>query len=237
MGGTGLTNSFGLFVSKDATPEVMPKFKYLLAHEHFHNWNGRVIHRQDPEELVYWFSEGFTNHFTHRLGVRAGLFSLEEFLSFFNERALKKYYSSPARNMTNQDVLRDFWNDRFIERLPYQRGDLLGHLWNHRIKARNSAASIDSMMLNLYREARSQGTVVSKESIDRLIRGELSEGIAQDVERFVEQGETVILPADLFGSCFFRQVEQDAEGKEYPQYYLKDEFKENTPDHCYEYFR
>ncbi|NDG84255.1 MAG: hypothetical protein EBX52_04355, partial [Proteobacteria bacterium] len=198
-GGTGRTNSFSLFFN--AKTRIDRDLAYLLAHELFHTWNGRRIERTDPEELQYWFSEGFTDYYMRVLAFRAGMIDYKEYLREFNE-VIRHYSISRARNEKAERVLKDFWNDREVEKLPYQQGDLLAHRWNRLIREHsNGQHSIDDFMRDLLAEARSRGTKVSEATVDRLMRTYLAEGIRTDHERFVVNGGTIPVEAEWLGPC------------------------------------
>ncbi|MCJ7617326.1 MAG: hypothetical protein MUO43_12405 [Desulfobacterales bacterium] len=66
--------------------------KYLFAHELFHTWNtGKLGVRQNPEQLIYWFSEGFTGYYARLLLLRAGLITIEEYVSDYNDKLIRYY--------------------------------------------------------------------------------------------------------------------------------------------------
>lgn len=198
-GGSGVHNGFALFVSTDK--RVDQRLRWLLAHELFHTWNGRRIRRSQPEQLVYWFTEGVTNYYARLLLLRRGLMGYGDYLQHLN-RAIRRYYSSPVRNASNRVVLDRFWSDESVSELPYQRGDLLAHRWNARIKRKSAGNhSFDDVMRDLLREARTHRSVVSKATIDRLVRRYLPRGIARDIERYIESGETIPLHPSGVGHC------------------------------------
>lgn len=195
-GGTGLTNAFAMFVESDRG--IDERMKHLLAHELFHTWNGRRIGRMEPEQLVYWFSEGFTDYYARLLQLRAGLIDLPEYVRSYN-KTLRQYALSPARGEPNRSILDRFWKDPAVERLPYQRGDLLAHEWNERL--RGLGHSLDEVMLDLFHEARDRGTVVAPDVLDRLYKRYDPEGIARDIERYVENGEWLEPAPKALGPC------------------------------------
>ena len=195
-GGTGLTNAFATFIETDRG--IDERMKHLLAHELFHTWNGRRIGRMMPEQLVYWFSEGFTEYYTRLLQLRASLIDLPEYVRSYNQ-TLRQYALSPVRDEPNRAILERFWKDPAVERLPYQRGDVLAHRWNERLRA--VGHSLDDVMLDLFHEARDSGTVVAPEVIDRLYARYDSSGIAQDIEQHVERGEWIEPSPGALGPC------------------------------------
>ncbi len=196
-GGTGLTNSFETFVSTDH--ESAGDLKFLLAHELFHTWNGRKIQREEPEELVYWFSEGFTNYYTRLILLRNKLITLEDYISDYNQ-VIKEYYFSPAINSTNEDILEKTHTDRHIERIPYLRGDLLATKWNALIK-KSSAYSLDNVMFDIFTSAQKSNMLVSAENVDSHVRKYLKSGITEDIERFINKGEIIVPGNNDLGPC------------------------------------
>ena len=197
-GGTGLTDSFEAFVSSDI--ESVGDLKFLLTHELFHTWNGRKILRQEPEELVYWFSEGFTDYFTRRILLRAGLITAEEYLTDVN-RTIRDYYLSPAIRATNGDILKFTHTDPQIERMPYLRGDLLAIRWNAAIE-KSSSHSLDDVMRDLLSSALRSRAVVSAETVDAHVKKYLRTGVRRDIEEYVDKGQ-IIIPGDAdLGPCF-----------------------------------
>ena len=194
-GGTGLTNSFALFVSDDH--ENLQDLRFLLAHELFHTWNGRKIQREEPEVLIYWFSEGFTNYYTRLILLRYGLITFNEFISDYNQ-ALREYFCSPVINATNEEILSLTNSDRNIDRMPYLRGDILAFRWNALIK-QTSDHSLDDLMFDLFQEAQTSGMVVSMENIAALMKRQVPEGVEQDMDRYLIRGETLVPGADDLG--------------------------------------
>lgn len=203
-GGTGLTNSFATFIASDLPVEG--RLEHLLTHELFHTWNGRRIQRQEPEELVYWFSEGFTDYYANLLSFRAGLQTFPEYVAQYDS-ILRQYYLSSARNAPNEAVKNAFWSDRAIERLPYQKGDILAHEWSLRIreatteKSGRKPASFDDVMRDLFHAAMTQHAVVSASEIDTLVRPYLADGVAHDIVKYVDRGETLVPSARALGPC------------------------------------
>lgn len=197
-GGTGLTDSFATFIASDLPVER--RLRHLLAHELFHTWNGRRIQRKEPEQLVYWFSEGFTDYYANLLLFRSGIISLADYVESYDD-ILRAYFLSPVRNAKNAVVLESFWKDRAVERLPYQRGTILAHEWNLAIRKEPGGHSIDDVMLDLFHDARDHGAVVSAEEIDSLVRRYAPKGVASDLAKYSDAGETIPISKDALGPC------------------------------------
>jgi predicted metalloprotease with PDZ domain len=194
-GGTGLTDSFALFVSDDH--DNLDDFRFLLTHELFHTWNGRKIQREEPEALIYWFSEGFTDYYTRLLLLRNEVITLQEFIDSYNQ-VLMEYFRSPAVNATNKEILDQTHTDRHIERIPYLRGDILAFRWNTLIK-KTSGRSLDDLMFDLFKEAQTSGMKVSMENIAQLMKRQVPRGFEQDMERYILRGETLFPGEDDLG--------------------------------------
>jgi predicted metalloprotease with PDZ domain len=198
-GGTGLTDSFATFISTDKPVDA--RLTHLLTHELFHTWNGRKIKRQMPEELVYWFSEGFTEYYTRLLLLRSGLMTFEEYIENYN-KVIFDYYCSPHRNEKNKRVLKDYWRVRGIRQLPYQRGDMLAHNWNGLIRAATGGRfSLDNVMLDLLEAAEGKGVVVSAGNINKLIRRYLPRGVREEIKQHIDNGVLIPPHEAALGPC------------------------------------
>jgi predicted metalloprotease with PDZ domain len=159
LGGTGLTRSFALFVSPrmslaPGSDDAM-RLSALLAHEHFHHWNGSLTRSSGPQGSSYWFSEGFTDFFTRRLLVRSGVWSVAQFLTAWNE-TLAAWWTNPARDAPNERIVHEFWSDRGVSQLPYQRGALVALLLDRELRrASDGRLSLDDFLRDVV--ARSRG--------------------------------------------------------------------------------
>jgi predicted metalloprotease with PDZ domain len=192
-GGTGLHNSFATFAARDQ--KLDEKFTWLFFHELFHNWNGTRIPIGPPEELHYWFSEGFTNYYSRLLSLRSGETKLAQYLEDLNE-VLYDYNFSPERNSNNEKIQKEFWTNKSISKLPYLRGDLVAVHWNHRLK-QERGISLDNLMRDL---------LVSGEPISNAqwISKLESYGISnakEELDRFIVNGETIVPDASSLGPC------------------------------------
>lgn len=202
LGGTGRSDAFAFFATDNAQEFTLNR---VLAHEHLHTWIPRRIGRM-PEQYEardYWLSEGFTDFYTFRLLIRDGIWSLTDYEEAVNE-ALSRYAQSPVRAVPNATIVSDFWKGREIGDLPYQRGFLLALLWDDRLRrASGGKQDLDDVILALHREWRDrpQGAEPPLAS-DALRAGLRSAGLdpAADLERFIEQGQPILLPEDLLGA-------------------------------------
>lgn len=202
VAGTGLTQSFDAFFSTDNPLNV--DIKYLFAHELFHSWNGyKLPQPQQNEELMYWFSEGFTDYYAWLLLLRSNLTSLPEFIDNHNA-VLFQYYSSPFRNVSNARIQKDYWKTRDIRKLPYMKGYLLAHEWNYRIRnATNGEQALDSLMREMLARAKSQNVHLSKDLVLELATKFLrDQSASSEVQDIVENGKTINPSPNSLGPCF-----------------------------------
>jgi len=206
LGGTGRSDAFALTASTDAE---LQQFRFLLAHEYFHTWDPRQLggmYDGAREPAAYWFSEGFTDFYTRRLMLRAGVFSLEDFAGEWNDM-LKAYDASTARNHTNEQIVTDFWTDYPTQKLPYQRGAMLAAIWNARLlQATGGRVSLDDVMhrmRDLTAADRDAGRerVVTADLFPRIYAEMGGPDLRPDIDRYIVRGETILLPADLWGDC------------------------------------
>lgn len=201
--GESRTNSFVIYASRNA--EKPSAFKYHLAHELFHNWNPNRLGGIESE-ILYWFSEGFTDYYTSLLLLRAGLITFEDYVADYNS-ALKDYYTSAFRNLSNKQILINRLSNYDAQRQPYQRGNLLAHNWNAQIRAAtNGRYSLDDVMRDLFKSASRNGFKLSNTSINHAIRNYLKEGVLQDIERYIENGATISPHKDIIGSCLQMKI-------------------------------
>ncbi|MDC0717607.1 M61 family metallopeptidase [Nannocystis bainbridge] len=203
-GGTGRSDAFTLSVSQDLP---FPPLRHLLAHEYFHTWNARQLGGQAEglaEGAGKWFAEGFTEFYTWRLLLRAGLYSLEDFVAAWNT-GLVEYWTSPVRDEPNARIVADYWNDHTVSRLPYRRGPLLAAIWEQRLRqATGGARDLDDVMKAMRAKVQASPVKLAPDaaSVFPPVYRELGgPDLADDLERFVVQGVAIRLPADVFGPC------------------------------------
>jgi len=204
LGGTGLSQSFALFLQPDA-PLGSPDgdemgVPHLLAHEMFHHWNGGVAEMAEPEQLAYWFSEGFTEFFARRLLFRAGYGGEEEYVRSLNA-ALKEYALSPARTEPNERIREAFWKDRDVGRLPYLRGDLVALLLDRELRRRSDGRrSLDDFMRDAVARGR-KGEQVETDALLRRVAEWTDAAFAEKLRSIVVDGSPATLDPSTFEPC------------------------------------
>jgi len=211
IGGTGLTDSFALFLLDgtdiDPASNLGSRLLHLLAHEMFHNWNGRIIGRASPEELVYWFSEGFTDFYARRLLHRAELMDEQAFVESWNER-LHELFTNPVREAPVDRIQKDFWNDPDVQKLPYQRGDVMALMIDGEIRRRtHGARSLDDWMRDLAQRGR-RGERISNEVLIADVALLTDPEFAESIRRIVVDGALPALAHDVLAPCFELAIEE-----------------------------
>lgn len=206
--GTGRSDAFALWVGENSPLELLG---YLLAHEYFHSWNPRQLGGLpdgDAQIAQYWFSEGFTDFYTRRLLVRAGLNSPQQFANAWNE-ALAAYAISPFQTATNASAAKLFWTEPVAEKLPYQRGAMLAAIWDARLRRQSAGKlSLDDVLRKQRRDPRTRlrghGAPEGKWSAATLFpqtAASFGLNVAADIAKHVDAGAALLLPADAFGPC------------------------------------
>lgn len=197
VGGTGLGDAFAFFATPNA--EAAPIAR-TLAHEGLHSWiPARIggMPRQD-EAAAYWLSEGFTDFYTGRMLVREGLWTPAQFAEDFNE-TLRAYAQSPVRTAPNSRILSDFWSNQSVQQLPYQRGRILATAWDARLRAAG-AFDFDDVLLSMRDRAAAGDERLAIDLLPVVADG-IGLDVRGDVERYVQNGEAILLPENAFGPC------------------------------------
>ncbi|MDM7923416.1 MAG: hypothetical protein QUS14_14050 [Pyrinomonadaceae bacterium] len=198
FGGTGLRDSFALFATPNAT---VAGLRGLLAHEYFHNWNpGALGKMPDPEQQMYWLSEGFTDYYTFALLYRGGVMTLGEYVKEVNER-VREYYMLPTRTEPNDRIVKDFWNDRNVGRLPYLRGMIFAMNLDAAIrKASDGKHSLDDMVKDMYRASREKKVELTPSAIAGFAAQYVGGDLMPEIERTIIRGELISPDAAALGS-------------------------------------
>lgn len=197
-GGTALHHAFAMHTAADFKV-TSPAFDFLIGHEHLHSWVPSrigIMASGADEGLSYWLSEGFTNYLTHRLLVKSGLWNRERYADAVNG-VIRRYLASPARNLDNRTTADNFWKRRDAGDMPYQRGELVALRWHAALNAKGE--SLDAVLTGLQTKD-ANGELATTRLLGAL-KPKLA-GIDNDVQRFIDRGETVELTGELLGPCY-----------------------------------
>jgi predicted metalloprotease with PDZ domain len=213
LGGSGASLSYtgthrGDAFSIASTPGFpLAQASRFLAHEYMHTWIAAEVGGPPEGEgaPAFWITEGFTDFYAGRTLLRAGLWTPADFVAELNG-VLARYAASPARTVPNAGIAERFWTDGDVQQLPYDRGHLLALLLDHRIRLTTGGrVDMDDAMVAQREQARRNaqaGTRVDAASLfPTVMRQALGIGVGEELASYVERGEMVLLPADLFGTC------------------------------------
>ncbi len=200
FGGTGLHQSVALFL-----PPVCPmddRIIMLIAHEMFHHWNGRVLARVEPEELVYWFSEGLTDYYAMRV-LLDRFPDMHEWLADWLNGRISAYHGNPAIHATNEEIRARFWSGEEPYRdIPYARGLMLGIRWHHLARENGVEDGLDALMRELMRRARERDYGVANQTLREIGIETLGEWFGEDFDRYANGAETIPLEEDFMQPWF-----------------------------------
>ncbi|HEY8561077.1 MAG TPA: hypothetical protein VIL74_11950 [Pyrinomonadaceae bacterium] len=147
-GGTVVKNVISVYPNPNAGLRDFETLK-LIAHEHFHFWNGNYWRAsEDKKEGYYkWMSEGFTEYYAGLTLYRENLISEKQFVAWLNE-LLWLYQTNPhALDATAEVLAEKYWESQDYNRLPYVKGALLGLLTDLRLREKTGGVKqIDDLM-------------------------------------------------------------------------------------------
>jgi len=205
-GGGGFTNAFALFIQR--TSLFGEDVQSLLAHETFHTWNPlRMGLTPDSDAGMAWFTEGFTRYYQDVLLLRAGMLSFDEYLQRTNNY-LRDYFLSPARNLSNAELIDRRRHVGVDDDLVYTRGAATALWLDSTIrKSTRGESSLDNVMFDLVQQAHGRSPALTDERIYRAASKYLSVQSLAHLREYVELGKTVSVPPDGLGSCANLQMD------------------------------
>jgi len=201
VNGTGRSAGFATLVSTNVT---LTDLAALFAHENFHTWNSPQLGGQGyegPRGAGLWFSEGFTDFYTRRLLARSGVLAPEAVADIWNNMLIA-YAASPARTLTNDEAADGFWTNPFAQKALYQRGAMLAAIWDARLRAQSGGrVSLDDVMRAQRKAAVEAGRSTTAAKLFPVVAARFGLDVQADLDRYVDRGEPIELPADVFGPC------------------------------------
>ncbi len=200
INGTALHQAFVTFATDDVTSK---KMDFLWTHEAMHAWLPQKMGRLDsPTSKLAWFTEGFTDYYTHFLRAKWHLLSFEEFAQELND-AFRSLAMSSVRDVDNKTVAAQFHRDREIQRLPYWRGLLLAARWDNEIRrASGGKRTLRDPLQQIMLEAQGRKNVpLTRRLIEDALMKFGVESASNDVDRYIESGQLIALDSNSFDSC------------------------------------
>ena len=210
-GGMGLSNSFVMFARSDldaANPEHREQFRWVLAHEYFHNWNGLTLRvasaprANSDDASVYWFSEGVTEFYTMRILTRIGLQSPDRSLRVLDYK-LERYAANRRRQLSAAAAAGLFWSDPDGEQIPYLRGYLAAWVADLGMqRGSGNQQDLDSALRSLLTRARREpGFRVDNTFLADYLSKAMSAKDRTAFRKFVLEGGDAPLDERSFAPC------------------------------------
>jgi len=211
--GTALTRSFmgGARPRQASAAPSGQASRGTFTHEMGHMWVGGI---QGPEGVTSWFSEGLNTYYTRLLPMRGGFTSVDEYGRDVN-RAFKDYYTNVARNLSADSIVKIGFGDGNVRHIPYVRGALYFADLDSKIRAfSKNKRNLDKVLFDMF-QARERGEPFTHETWKQIVTREAGPTAADEFERIILKGETLLPASDAFGPCFERRpTKYSAEGKE-----------------------
>lgn len=219
-GGTLVDRAAVLHVPQDFSAGSAT-FEFLVAHENLHRWFPARFGAHGGEDAQqaarhYWFSEGFTDHYSYRLLLASGLWDLERYASQLTQRLRVSYLGSRARNLSAEEIAPRFFSDREAGRQMYIRGELLALRWDAALR-RGGRGSLTQLLQGLLLPAdgaaEAKPQVAAPRVLDALATALAGSGVdpRAELQRYVVEGQTLPLLsagwAEALGPCLQRDEE------------------------------
>ncbi|MBI1197702.1 MAG: hypothetical protein GC203_07560 [Phenylobacterium sp.] len=205
-GGDGFLDAFALYASPDALDRVAE----TTALRNLESWiPARIGRVEGPPAATAWLREGISDFLAARILLRAGAETPAQAVERLGG-ALYVYDHSPVRTATGQQAAAGWAANADLRQIVRQRGVLLALMWDDAIRQRTGGkADLDDVLVRMrdhYRQFR------PGEGPD-LVTGLLSAAwvaagvdLRPDIARYIERGEVIELPAEMFGGCLQARV-------------------------------
>jgi predicted metalloprotease with PDZ domain len=190
--GTGLTNSFATWATanKQTTPASL---QYLYNHELMHHWIGHTIENEQPEELMYWFSEGFTDYFTWRNMLESKFITQQGYNRSFDS-VLAVHYAAPLHESPNTTIKEKFWTDYTFQKLPYNRGRIFAFYLDAFIKKETTGKKdLKAVMIELLNQCGTGGKKINQQLVSEVVKKISGADISKLLNKFITEGKFISL--------------------------------------------
>ncbi|WP_420320322.1 M1 family aminopeptidase [Flagellimonas sp.] len=198
--GTGLTNSFATSFSNNTFLEK-EQMVHLFNHELMHNWIGLAIKNKNEEEQ-YWFSEGFTEYYTHKNVAKNRINGLDGsyFIDAIND-LVRNLYSLSIKEVPNSEMnYENFWSNPEYQKLPYYRGALFAFYLDYSIMEKSQGEqSLDNLMKDLLTSAKEEGKKLDHSHFLENLRSYLPDNAESMLQTYIENGKLLPL-VDFYGT-------------------------------------
>ncbi|WP_197284566.1 M61 family metallopeptidase [Piscinibacter sakaiensis] len=211
-GGTLVQAAAVLHVDRDFAP-ASGGLDFLVGHENLHQWFSQRFGGREPAgrpgqgAADAWFSEGFTDYYTHRLLLASGQWNLARYAGELTN-ALRRWWRSPARGLGSAALLPRFFADADAGAQFYRRGELLAMRWDRALRQGGGPGLDDALRgLMLPAAADPRDPPASGRVLDGLARW-LGALPRRDLQAYLVDGRPLPLEPDLAGPCFLLAMEE-----------------------------
>lgn len=190
--GTGLTNSFSTWATnnKQTSPAAL---QYLYNHELMHHWIGNMITNEQPEELMYWFSEGFTDYFTWLNMLESKFITQQQYIHSFDS-LLAVHYTNPVHESPNSIIKEKFWTDNKIQKLPYNRGRIFAFYLDTYLKKETAGKiNLKQVMVELLNQCRGDQKKINHQLFNDAFQKISGRNISNLMHTFIVEGKFITL--------------------------------------------
>ena len=186
MGGGVSGRSISVLIGGTLDEESSRFWVPLVGHEVFHIWNGRAINFKEQE---YWFSEGFTEYYSHVTSARLRFTSESDFLKSL-ERACELYFSKQGK----LSIRGAGKNKGSNSGLVYQGGNLIAFALDMQIrKPTQNQKSLDDVMKQMYSEFGVTGKTYTIDDVVRIATDIAGKDLDPFFRKYVSGTETLPL--------------------------------------------
>ena len=176
------------------------RLKVNIAHEMLHRWLGIRLRLRGVEGTAYWFTEGFTVHFSNVIAFRAGLLTVDEFLESLNEIATR-HFDNKRAGASNDEIRRAFYRDPAFAIVPYTRGALYAAELDAALRAAGKRR-LDDIVRELYKQGRGG---LPADTVRKIVQAELGRAGVARYDAVIVRGGHPDPAADAYGPCFTRR--------------------------------
>lgn len=209
-GGTTLNRALAL----QAPPGLVlpgPTGDALIAGQLLRRWMperfGPLAHAgRSDGPLRAWFTEGFADYLAHRLLLKEGLWTPDDYANALN-RKIARYQAQPERSADNLRLVTGAAGAQALAELPAARGEWLAMHWNATLREAGRPgleATLRSLMVPAA-QARREGPLSTPLATHRLIaalRRDLGDVPLRELAHHIEEGAPFSFADGTLGPCF-----------------------------------
>ncbi|WP_235295950.1 M1 family aminopeptidase [Portibacter marinus] len=188
IGGTGLSRGFASYCS-NTDASRLENLTALYYHEIMHHWiGGKMRNKSLTEEL--WFSEGFTEYFSHLLMVENNEMTEKDFRKL-TKNIYKDLKKSAYSEVPNSEIgLQRLSQESAIEKVPYHRGFLYAMYLEKRFrKGFQGSVTLKSVLHKMLLESDRQ--LFSNDYFKEVLGQYFSEDEIRQFENYIIDGQMI----------------------------------------------